>query len=69
MDQITVVLVTLVAMISLLIVGGVFAEAITTFIHRRFPHFYYEGDTFLLWGGLIITAFVFGLLVMYLLLR
>lgn len=69
MIPITMVLLVLVIAIGLLIVGGVFAEPITTFIHRRFLGFSYEGDVFIVWGGLMLTAFVLGLLVMYLLLH
>lgn len=65
----TVVLLTVVIIIGLLILGGVFVEPITALIRQRFPGFAYEGDTFLIWGGLVISAFVLGLLVMYLLLR
>ncbi len=69
MDPITVVLSVFVVAIGLLIVGGVFAEPIAAFIHRRFSSFSYEGDTFMMWGGLLLAAFVLGLLVMYVLLR
>jgi hypothetical protein len=69
MDPITGVLLALVIAIGLLIIGGVFAEPIAAFIHRRFSSFSYEGDTFMVWGGLMLTAFVLGLLVMYLLLH
>jgi hypothetical protein len=69
MDQMTVILFALVIAIGLLIVGGVFAEPIAAFIHRLFSSFSYEGDTFMVWGGLIITAFILGLLVMFILLH
>jgi hypothetical protein len=69
MDPILVVLLALVIAIGLLVLGGVFAEPIAAFIHRRFSSFSYEGDTFMVWGGLMLTAFVLGLLIMYLLLR
>jgi hypothetical protein len=69
MDQMTVILLALVIAIGLLIVGGVFAEPIAAFVHRRFSNFSYEGDSFMVWGGLLLTVFVLGLLVMYVLLR
>lgn len=65
----TVGLLTVVIIIGLLILGGVFVEPITGLIRQRFLGFAYEGDIFLIWGGLIISAFVLGLLVMYLLLH
>ena len=69
MDPIAVVLPALIIVIGLLILGGVCAEPIAAFIHRRFSNFSYEGDIFMVWGGLILSAFVMGLLVMYLLLH
>jgi hypothetical protein len=69
MDPITAVLLALVIAIGLLIVGGVFSEPIVAFIHRYFSSFSYQGDSFMVWGGLMLSAFVLGLLVMYLLLR
>lgn len=69
MDPITGVLLVFVIAIGLLIGGGVLAEPIAAFIHRRFSNFSYEGDAFMIWGGLLLAAFVLGLLVMYVLLR
>jgi hypothetical protein len=68
-DQIPALFLALIVMIAILLLGGVFSEPITALIHRRLPGFSYEGDRFLLWGLLIIAAFAFGLMVMYLLLR
>ncbi|GIK42926.1 MAG: hypothetical protein BroJett011_67590 [Chloroflexota bacterium] len=65
----TVILLALVIAIGLLIIGGVFSEPIAAFIYRRFSNFSYEGDTVMMWGGLMLAAFVLGLLVMYLLLH
>jgi len=61
-------LVILVA-IAILIMGGVYSEAITAYIRRRFPNFSYEGETFLLVGLFALAAFSVGLAVMYLLPR
>lgn len=69
MNPIAGVLLVFVISIGLLIGGGVFAEPIAAFIHRRFSRFSYEGDAFMMWGGLILTGFILGLLVMYLLER
>lgn len=61
----TVLLIVLVVLISLLLVGGIFANPIPPFVralHKRG----YEGEQFLLWGGMMLTAFGIGLLVLYL---
>jgi hypothetical protein len=62
----TVLLIVLVVLVSLLIVGGVFADPIAAFVQHRLPNRGYEGGQLLLWGGMLLTAFVIGLLVMYL---
>jgi hypothetical protein len=64
-----VVLLILSLIIGSLILGGIFVKPITAFIQRRYPNFSYDGDTLLLWGGMVIAAFAFGLVAMYLLLR
>lgn len=69
MHQIPILLLVLVIIISLLIMAGLFSNPIMAFIHRRLPNFSGEDDTFLLWGGLMVAAFILGLLVMYVLLR
>jgi hypothetical protein len=69
MTPIAVVFVALVTAIGLLIVGGVCAEPIAAFFQRCFSSFSYEGDPFIMWGDLLLTAFVLRLLVMYVLLR
>jgi hypothetical protein len=63
------VLLAVVAMIGILILGGVLAEPIAAVVHRYFPNISYEGERWLLWGGFAVAAFVLGLLVMYLLLH
>jgi hypothetical protein len=55
--------------VLVLVLGGVFAEPIVALIRRRVPNFSYEGGVFLLWGLLIATAFAFGLVVMYVLVK
>ncbi|GIK42948.1 MAG: hypothetical protein BroJett011_67810 [Chloroflexota bacterium] len=69
MHPISVLLLVSIIMISLLIVGGLFSTPIMAFIHRRLPNLSGEDDMFLLWSGLIVAAFILGLLVMYVLLR
>lgn len=64
-----VVLLILSLIIGSLILGSIFVKPITAFIQRRYPNFSYDGDTLLLWGGMVIAAFGFGLVVMYLVLR
>ena len=49
-------------------VGGLCARPITRFIRQYWSMFAYEGEHFLLWGGLLLSAFGVGLLVMYLVL-
>jgi hypothetical protein len=58
----------LIVMIGILILGGVFAEPIAALVHRRFSGVSYEGEQFMVWGALIITAFALGLVIMYLIL-
>lgn len=69
MNQFIVILFPILIMIGLLILGGVLSETIIAIVRRRFPHFSYEGDNFLLWGGMVLSAFTLGMLLMYLLLR
>lgn len=55
-------------LIGVWIVGGLCAQPITRFVRRYWSMFAYEGEHFLLWGGLLLSAFGVGLLVMYLVL-
>jgi hypothetical protein len=68
-DPMPILLLVLIIMIGLLMMGGLFSNPIITFIHQRLPHLSAEGDTFLLWSGLVVAAFILGLLVMYVLLH
>ena len=68
MNQIPGVLLAVIAMIGILILGGVLVEPITAIVHRYFPGVSFEGERWLLWGGFAVAAFSLGLLVMYLLL-
>jgi hypothetical protein len=64
-----VILISLSLLIGCLIVSCIFVKPITAFMQRRYPNFAYDGETLLLWGGLLVAAFGFGLVVMYLVLR
>lgn len=64
-----VILISLSLMIGFLIVSCIFVKPITAFIRHHYPNFAYDGETLLLWGGLLVAAFGFGLVVMYLVLR
>lgn len=62
-----ILLLTLLILIGLCLIGGLFVQPITHFVQHYWSHFTYEGDQFLLWSGLLLSAFGVGLLVMYLL--
>ena len=66
-DRLVTLFLTILTAIILLILGGVFAEPIARSIRRRIPNFSYEGELFLIWGTLVLSAFTLGLVVMYLL--
>jgi H+/Cl- antiporter ClcA len=68
MERLPALLGALIVAIIVLILASVFSESITGWLGRQFK-WLNEGDDSLLWGLLILTAFSFGLLVMYLLLR
>lgn len=68
MDRITIVLLSMLALVALLTFSGVYSEAFVARIRRRAPSFSLEGDVFLMWGLVLVAAFGLGLVVMYLLL-
>jgi hypothetical protein len=68
MEKLPALLGALVAAVIILILGSIFSESIAGWLARRFK-WSDGGEDTLLWGLLILTAFSFGLLVMYLLLR
>ncbi len=68
MNQFPTVFLALIAAIVILILGGVFSEPIADWLHRRF-NWSYEGEQLLLWGLIVLSAFTFGLMVMYMLLK
>lgn len=65
----TFLLMLLTVLICLLILGGLFAKPINGLVQRRLANRGYEGEQFLLWGGMLLAAFVIGLVVMYLILH
>ena len=65
----TLFLLSLAILVGLWIIGGIFAHRITSWLGRYWPAFAYEGEGLLLWGGLLLSGFGIGLLVMYLLLE
>jgi uncharacterized membrane protein YjjB (DUF3815 family) len=69
MDWISVLLIAVVVGIAVLVPGGLLAERITALVRRFVPGFWYDGQGFLLWGLMLWTAFVLGLMVMYLVLK
>jgi hypothetical protein len=60
---------TLVLLICALLVGSVFSQPLKALVRRRIPGFSFADDSILLLGSLFLTAFVFGLIVMYLIQR
>lgn len=69
MTQIPAMLLVLVVMVGLLILGDLCAHRITAWLSRRFPDLPEDREAYMLWGTVVVIAFAFGLLVMYLLLR
>lgn len=65
----TLLLFTLVFLISLLIVVSVFADHLTAFAQQYLPTYEEESEQLILLSGMVLAAFMTGLLVMYLLLR
>lgn len=65
----TLLLFTLVFLIGLLIVSSVFADHLTAFAQQHLPNHGDEGEQLILLSGMLLAAFVTGLLVMYLVLR
>ncbi len=69
MDRMVVLFFSMLSLMAMVALGGVYAEYIVGILHRRVPNFSYEGELFFLWGLAILAAFGLGLMVMYLLLR
>jgi hypothetical protein len=68
MEKLPALLGALVVIIVILILGSAFSESIAGWLRLRF-NWSRGSEEVLLWGLVILTAFSFGLLVMYLLLR
>ncbi|CAN5691189.1 hypothetical protein BH10CHL1_BH10CHL1_28360 [soil metagenome] len=61
-------LLTLLILISIWLIGGLCDRPLTLFVQQYWPKFSYEGEQFLLWGGLLLSGFGIGLLLLYLVL-
>ncbi len=60
-----VLLTVIVVRISLLIFGGLASERINTLVRNYIPNFYYDGETFLLWGLTLWAVFAIGIVALY----
>ncbi len=67
MDKVLILLAAIVLGIALLIFGGLLADKISSLIRHYVPGFWYEGETFLLWGIALWTMFAMGVYLLYLL--
>lgn len=65
----TLLLFMLVFFISLLVVVSVFADHLSAFAQQYLPIHGEDSEQLILLSGMLLAAFVIGLLVMYLLLR
>ena len=69
MERAYILFLIILALVVVLVVGGVFAGPLYLLVRRRIPHFRYDSAEIVLWGLLILFAFVMGLVVMYSLLK
>jgi hypothetical protein len=65
MDRVWVLFAVVGLAIPVLILGGLYSDALNSFLARRIPQLEFEGDRLLLWGMLVLVAFVLGMIVMY----
>jgi uncharacterized membrane protein len=65
----TILLSALVVLVCLLILGTLFATPLVNFLHQHRVVRSHEEEQLLLWVGMLLTAFMIGLLVMYLFLQ
>lgn len=54
-------------LIPALILGGVYAESVNSFLRTRVPQLCFEDSILLVWGSLVLGAFTLGLVAMYIL--
>ncbi len=66
MERVLILLVAIVAGIGVLVLGGLLANRINLFVRRYVPGFWYDGETFLLWGILFWTMFAMGAYLLHL---
>lgn len=66
MERIGVLFVFLSVALAVLILGGVYGDALVRRVGRRGPEDAVGGDVLILWGLLVLAAFVLGLFVMFL---
>lgn len=64
-----VLLLLLVLVVSLLIVGTFFSRLIVNWIHYYLPGITCEAEALVLWSGLLLSAFITSLLMIYLVLH
>jgi hypothetical protein len=69
MDRTSFLLTIVILGIGGLILGGLLADSITALVRRYVPRFSFDGEIYLFWGILVLTAFTLGLMAMYLALR
>jgi hypothetical protein len=68
MERISILFAIVGIVIPALILGGVYSDTLNRFLCHRMPQLAFEGERLLFWGMLVLTAFVFGLIAMYLML-
>lgn len=69
MTPLVAVLVIITVALGALVLGGVFADPITSAVRRRIPNFAYDGESFLIWGLLSLAVLACGTMILYLVTR
>ena len=64
-----VLLLLLLLVVSLLVIGTFFSRLIVRLIHYYLPGITCEAETLVLWSGLLLSALITSLLLIYLVLR
>lgn len=68
MERISVLFAIVGFIIPALILGGLYSDTLNAFLCDRIPQLVFEGERLLFWGMLVLVAFVFGMIVMYMVL-
>jgi hypothetical protein len=68
MERIWVLFAIVGLVIPALILGGVYSDNVNAFLCNRIPQLAFQGERLLFWGMLVLVAFVFGMIVMYMML-